>query len=130
MSKINNPPNGPIKWGKILQYFLLYFQYRAIPEKNRRVLRKYFFRKTLKILIFLLYPWKFQTKQRFTSGNSTKFCSGLKPKTLEIPHTLFLMTLGNSQLLLINPGRNSTFHFPSTPWKFHHILTPPSKLSK
>ena len=126
MSKINNPPNGPVKWGKILQYFLSYFQYWAVPEKTEwcGVEKILFKKKTLKILIFLLYPWKlFQTKQNFTSGNSTKLCLGLKPRTLEIPHNLFLITLGNSQLLLINPGRNSTFHFPSTPWKFH-ILTP------
>ena len=37
MSKINNPPNGPVKWGgEILQDFLLYFQYWAIPEKNKQ----------------------------------------------------------------------------------------------
>ena len=31
-----------------------------------------FFKRPLKFLGFLLYPWKFHTKQSFTPGNSTK----------------------------------------------------------
>ena len=35
-----------------------------------------FLKKTLELLIFLLYLWKFQTKQSSTPGNSTKLCYG------------------------------------------------------
>ena len=58
---------------------------------------------------YLLYPWKFQTKQGSTPGYSTKLCQnpqklqGQKQRPLEIPHYFFLVTLGNSTSLLINP---------------------------
>ena len=64
-------------------FFLLHFHetYRAIPEK--------------KPFIFLLYPWKFQTKQSSTPGNSTK-C---------------VRSLGNSK------AKNQD------PWEFHIIFS-------
>ena len=31
-------------------------------------------KKPLEFFIFLLYPWKFQTKQSLTPGSSTKLC--------------------------------------------------------
>ena len=65
--------------------------------------------KTCLILCFLLYPWKFQTKQSFSPRNSTKLCyttqkfKGLKPRPLEIVDNFFLIILGNSTSLLIKP---------------------------
>ena len=102
MSKINNPPNGPIKGRNFTFSFII---------SNRGVLRKYFLRKkTLGILVFLLYPWKFQTRQSFTYlWELHKIVLRPKPGTLEIPNNLFLITPGNSQLFLINPWK---FHFP------------------
>ena len=94
----------------------------------------YFFEKPLEFFILLLYPWKFQTKQSFTSGNSTKLCYILwklqaqkpRPKTKrpgEITHCFFLVTPGNSTSFLINPWK---FHmlFRWYSWKLH-ILNPP-----
>ena len=50
-------------------------QYWAIPEKRTGGLRTYVFEPPpLEFLGFLLYQWKFQTKQGFTPGNSTKLC--------------------------------------------------------
>ena len=75
-----------------------------------------FLKKPLEFFIFLLYPWKFQTKQSSAHGYSTKLCQipwkfqGQKQKPLEIPHYFFLVTLGNSTLFLINP------------WKFHMLF--------
>ena len=72
-------------------------------------LRTYFFEHPLEFLGFLLYPWKFQKKQRFTLRKSTKLCytprkfQGLKLRPLEIPHDFFLIDPGNSALFLINP---------------------------
>ena len=65
---------------------------------------------------FLLYPWKYQTKQSFTPRNSTKLCYtpqklyGLKPRPLEIPYEFFLIPPGNSTLFLISP------------WKFYLLF--------
>ena len=56
MSKINNPPNGPVKWGEILQYFLLYFQYRAIPEKTEGCWENTFLEKNPENFNFLTLP--------------------------------------------------------------------------
>ena len=70
-------------------FYLFLHQQRAIPEKktNREkgegkgqggggALGFTSFLKTppFEFLHFLLYPWKFQTKQGFTPRNSTKLC--------------------------------------------------------
>ena len=79
---------------------------------------------------FLLYPWKFQTKQSSTPGYSTTLCyitwkfQGQKQRPLEIPH-FFLATLGNSTLFLINPWKLHTL-FIWNLWKFHILNPPPS----
>ena len=78
-----------------------------------------------------LCPWKFQTKQIPTPGNSTNFSEipwtfkRQKPRPLEIPQYFFLVTLGNSTLLLINRWK---FHvlFLWYLWKFHILNPPPS----
>ena len=49
----------------------------AIPEKKNKQEGTYFFENPLEFLAFLLYPWKFQIKQSFTTMNSTKL---LHPK--------------------------------------------------
>ena len=55
-----------------------------------------FWKRPLEFLDLSLYPWKFQTKWRFTPGNSTKSCythwnfQGQKPRPMEIPHYFFL----------------------------------------
>ena len=76
---MSNPPNGPVKWGKILQDVLLYIfsVLDYIPEKNKQrgVEKIPFQKKTLDILVFLLYPWKFQTKQSFTSLGTPQNCA-------------------------------------------------------
>ena len=70
------------------------------------------FWKPLRIFRFLLYPWKFQTKQGFTRVNFTKLCYtpqkflGLKLRLLDIPHNFFLITPRNSTLPLISPPEN------------------------
>ena len=47
----------------------------AIPEKSKHGgLRIYVFENPLEFFIFLLYPWKFQTKQSSAHGYSTKLC--------------------------------------------------------
>ena len=99
-------------------------------KKNKKgELRTYFSETSpLELLGFLLYPWKFQTKQSFTPRNSTKLCytpqkfQDLKPKPLGIPHDFIFITPGNSMLFFINPWK---FHllFLQYPWKFH-ILSP------
>ena len=80
---------------------------------RRGRLRIYFFEpppSPLEFFIFLLYPWKFQTKQSSTPGYSTKLCQipwqfqHQKQRPLEIPHYFFLVTLGNSTLFLIQKG--------------------------
>ena len=89
-----------------------------------------FLKKTLESFIFLLYPWKFHTKQSSTPGYSTKLCQipwnfqGQKQIPLEIPHYFFLVTLGNSTSFLINPWK---FHmlFLGYHWEFHILNSPP-----
>ena len=77
--------------------------------------------------IFLLNPWKFQTKQSSTLGNFTKLCyiplklQGQKQRPLEILHYSFLVTLGNSTLFLINPWKFYML-FLWYPWKFHILI--------
>ena len=87
----------------------------TIAEKNKRgkgEIENKDFWKPLGILRFLLYPWKFQTKQGFTLINFTKLCytpqkfQGLKLRLLDIPHNVFLMTPRNSTLSLISPPEN------------------------
>ena len=80
----------------------------AIPEKSKHGgLRIYVFGNPLEFFIFLLYPWKFQTKQSSAHGYSTKLCQipwkfqGQKQRSLEIPHYFFLVILGNSTSFLI-----------------------------
>ena len=69
--------------------------------------RGYIFLKTLpQFFIFLLYPWKFQTKQSSILGYSTKLCQipwkfqGQNQRPLEIQQYFFLVTLGNSTSFL------------------------------
>ena len=91
-----------------------------------------FLKKTLESFIFLLYPWKFHTKQSSTPGYSTKLCQipwnfqGQKQIPLEIPHYFFLVTLGNSTSFLINPWK---FHmlFLGYHWEFHILNSPPPR---
>ena len=95
----------------------------------RKVLRTYFFETLLEFLSFLIYPWKFQTKQ-INSYNLYQIVSQLleifrfkiRTTALEIPHDFFLITLRNSMWFLINLWK---FHliFLQNPWKFH-IHTP------
>ena len=84
----------------------------------------------LEFFIFLLYPWKFQTKQSSTLGCSTKLCSipwkfqGQKQRPIEISHYLFWVTLGNFTSFFINP-RNYTCYFFDMPGN-SISSTPPS----
>ena len=79
-----------------------------------------FWKRPLKFLDLSLYPWKFQTKWRFTPGNSTKSCythwnfQGQKPRPMEIPHYFFLIMPGNSNSFLLTPGV-SRFYFFNPP---------------
>ena len=78
----------------------------TVRELARKKLQKYW--KSPGIFRFLLsyfYPWKFQTKQNFPTGNSAKLCCyyPLRPKT----KTTTRFTPVNSVSFLINP------------WKFH-----------
>ena len=47
-----------------------------------------------------VYPWKFEKKQNFTFGCSTKLCGthwkfqGEKPRAMETPHDFLLITVG------------------------------------
>ena len=64
-------------WGRFLEQQRdtdIPTQYWAIPEKKTGGLRTYVFETPLEFLGFLLYQWKFQTKQGFTPRNSTKLC--------------------------------------------------------
>ena len=82
----------------------------------------------LEFLDFLLYPWKFQTKQGFTPRNSTKLCytpwkiQGLNLRPLENSHDFFSITPGNSMSFIINTWKICLL-FLQYPWKFH-ILNP------
>ena len=58
---------------------------------------------------FLPYPWKFQTRQSFTHGNSTKLCVG---SIREIPRP---------KIKTPAPGNSTSLFFLSHPWKFHLI---------
>ena len=66
---------------------------RLFSRKNlNRGVEDILFWKPPRIFYFLLYPWKFQTKQSSTPGYSTKLCEipwklqGQKERPLEIPH--------------------------------------------
>ena len=89
--------------------------------------------KTCLILCFLLYPWKFQTKQSFSPRNSTKLCyttqkfKGLKPRPLEIVDNFFLIILGNFTSLLIKPWKFYLL-FLQYLWKVHILNCRPSCL--
>ena len=74
---MNNPPNGPVKWGEILQDFLFYiFSVLGYSrKKTEECWENTVLEKTVEILVLLLYP--FQTKQSFTSALGTV----LRPKT-------------------------------------------------
>ena len=78
-----------------------------------------FSRKTdQKIFDFLLYPWKFWTKQNFPQEISQNCVTPLeiqRPKTNTLGNSIFfLITTGISTSFLINPGI-STCYFLSTP---------------
>ena len=91
----------------------------------------------LRTFFFLLYSWKFKTKQSSTPGNSTKLgwmpwkFQGQKPRplalSLEILHYFFLVTLGNATLFLISLWKFHKFHmlFLWDPWKVHIFNPPP-----
>ena len=84
--------------------------HRAIPEKkrNKGVWGHTILKVLLEFLGFLLYPWKFRTKQSFTPRSSTKLCytpqklQVLKPRPLGILNNFLLITPGSSTLFLIN----------------------------
>ena len=88
-----------------------------------------FLKKPLEFFSFLLYLWKFQTKQSSTPGNSAKLCfipwkfQAQKPRPLEIPHDFFLVTLGNSTSFLIKLWKVHML-FLWYPWKFHIFNLP------
>ena len=75
----------------------------------------------------LVYPWKFQTKQGFTSGNSTKFCYtprklyALKPRPLEILR-FFLDHSWKSQFLIKSP--ENLLSISSIPLEMPHPQPP------
>ena len=97
MSKINNPPtNGPVKWGEILQYFLLYIQYRAIPEKTEGCRENTFLEKNPENFNFLTLPLEISDKTKLHLWELNKIV--LRPKT---------KNFGNSTQLVLDH-----------PWKF------------
>ena len=61
-----------------------------------------FSKRPLELLDLWLYPWIYQIKWRLIPGNSTKLCytrlsfQGQKPRPMDIPHNIFLITYGNS----------------------------------
>ena len=88
-------------------YIIARFSKWAIPEKIQRGLggvRIYFF-ENLEFFIFLLYSWKFQTKQSSNPGIFHKIV--LDPLKIPRPKT---KTPGNSTSVLINT------------WKFHMLI--------
>ena len=67
--------------------------------------------------LFLKIPDEIKLHPR----HSTKFCytpEGLKPRHLEIPHDVFLITPKNATLFLNNPWKFYLL-FLQYPWKFH-----------
>ena len=98
--------------------------YLAIPEKkngNFENIHTFLKPPPQNFSIFFTLPWKFQTKQSSTPGNSTRLCQipwkfqGQKRRPLEIPHYFFLVTFGNLTSFLINPWKFYMLH----PWKSH-----------
>ena len=94
-------------------------------------LRIYFLKTSLKFFIFLLYPWKFKTKQSSTLDipqNCVRSLKNSKAKNKDPwkSHIIFSCSHLEIRLHLINPLK---FHmlFLWCPWKFH-ILDPPSCL--
>ena len=67
-------------------------------KTNRDVEDIFFWNPPLEFLGFLLYYWKFQTKQSFTPRGSTKLCS-IHPSEILKPKT---KTTGNSTLLFLD----------------------------
>ena len=65
--------------------------------------------KPLDFVIFLPYPWKFQTRQSSTPGNSTKLCVG---SIREIP---------KPKIKTPAPGNSTSLFFLGHLWKFHLI---------
>ena len=68
-------------WDSLIKFLIAWNRanlHWAIPEKKTRgregVESILFLKTPLEFFIFLLYPLKFQRKQSFTPGNSTKFC--------------------------------------------------------
>ena len=93
-----------------------------------------FLKKTWDFFIFLLYPWKFQKKNKtpplqilqdcVTSlGNSMAKNHQAPPPAckLQIPHNFFLFTPGNSACYLFNTPGDSIFSSP--PYHWSPILT-------
>ena len=84
------------------------------------------------VLDFLLYPWKFQAKQGFTPGNSTKLCYtpwntlGLKLRPLENPRDFFSITPGNLMSFIINTWKIHLLFFNAPGGNSMYILNPTS----
>ena len=105
-------------------------------KTNRRVEDILFWKKKpWKFFCFSLYPLKFQAKRSSTPENLVKLCNyvtslrNFKSKNLrplEISHEFFLVFLGNSTLLLINPWKFCVL-FLECSWKFYILvaLSPP-----
>ena len=100
---------------------------------NRRVEDILFWKKKpWKFFCFSLYPLKFQAKRSSTPENLVKLCNyvtslrNFKSKNLrplEISHEFFLVFLGNSTLLLINPWKFCVL-FLECSWKFYILAAP------
>ena len=98
----------------------------AIPEKktNRKSWEHTFLKILLKFLVFLLYPWKFQTNQSSTPENCAKLryipCQfqDQKKRPLEIPHNFFLVTPRNSACYIFDSPGNSMSSINPPVWFF------------
>ena len=90
-------------------------------------LRTYFFENPLEFFFFFLYPWKFQTKQSSTPGNSTKLrqipwkFQGQKPRPLEISYVIFFDTPWNS-IFWTSPYPHLFVLFWNSPFCENYIL--------
>ena len=91
----------------------------AIPEKktNRNSWEHTFLKILLKFLVFLLYPWKFQTNQSSTPENCAKL-QDQKQRPLEIPPNFFLVTPRNSACYIFDSPGNSMSSINPPVWFF------------
>ena len=114
---------------RLLKRFLveiLGWQQWAISEKN--TFRTYFFENSPEIFRCHFITGGFKQKKSFILGSSAKWCYNFwkfldqKPRSMEIPHNLFLITPGNSTFLI----NTWNFHilFLQYRWKFHVLNRP------